>query len=149
MSLWQQCVDLGSDSAPKNILFKASAVPTEMRHVYADLLRSAEPLEGEAGIVADPLNGSLRCGIRSADGQNHGSSVQTSTLAQLLSFLQNARAVSQEHGGSLVLQRGSLAVKTAFDVWGPDPQGLGVMHSLKRTFDPRHILNPGRFVGEI
>ena len=44
---------------------------------------------------------------------------------------------------------GSLAVKTAFDVWGPDPQGLGVMHSLKRTFDPRNILNPGRFVGEI
>ena len=147
--LWQQCVDLGSDSAPKNILFKASAVPTEMRHVYADLSRSAEHLEGEAGIVADPLNGSLKCGIRSADGRNQESTVQTSTLAQLLSFLQNARAVSQEHGGSLVLQRGSLAVKTAFDVWGPDPQGLGVMHSLKRTFDPRHILNPGRFVGEI
>ena len=149
VSLWQMCVDLGSDSAPKNILFKASSVPTEMRHVYADLSRSAEHLEGEAGIVADPLNGSLKCGIRSADGQNHGSSVQTSTLAQLLGFLQNARAVSQEHGGSLVLQRGSLAVKTAFDVWGPDPQGLGVMHSLKRTFDPRNILNPGRFVGEI
>ena len=98
---------------------------------------------------ADPLSGSLKCGIRSADGRNQESTVQTSTLAQLLSFLQNARAVSQEHGGSLVLQRGSLAIKTAFDVWGPDPQGLGVMHSLKRTFDPHHILNPGRFVGEI
>ncbi len=147
--LWQQCVDLGSDSAPSNVLFKASAVPTETRHVYADLLRSAEPIEGAVGIVADPLNGSLKCGIRPADGENQESSAKTSTLAKGLSFLQHARAVSQEHGGSLVLQRGSPALKTAFDVWGPSPQGLSVMRSLKQTFDPRKILNPGRFVAKI
>ena len=147
--LWQQCVDLGSDSAPSNVLFKASAVPTEMRLVYADLLRSAEPIEGAVGIVADPLNGSLKCGIRPADGENQESSAKTSTLAKGLSFLQHARAVSQEHGGSLVLQRGSPALKTAFDVWGPSPQGLSVMRSLKQTFDPRNILNPGRFVAKI
>ncbi len=145
-SLWQLCVDLGSDSAPTNVLFKASAVPTEMRHVYADLLRAAEPLDEDAGIVADPLNGSLKCGIRGSDGQGQESYAQASTLAQHLSFLQHARAVSQEHGGSLVLQRGTVALKAAFDVWGPSPQGLQFMQNLKQAFDPHRILNPGRFV---
>ena len=124
-------------------------MPTAVNHVYADVLRSAKSIDGEVEIVADPFNGLIKCGVQLAADQKPATSPQRSSLAQLLSFLQNARAVSQEHGGSLVLQRGSLAIKTAFDVWGPDPQGLGVMHSLKRTFDPRHILNPGRFVGEI
>ena len=149
VSLWQQCVDLGWETAAPDILFKASAVPTAVNHVYADVLRSAKSIDGEVEIVADPFNGLIKCGVQLAADQKPATSPQRSSLAQLLSFLQNARAVSQEHGGSLVLQRGSLAIKTAFDVWGPDPQGLGVMHSLKRTFDPRHILNPGRFVGEI
>ncbi len=148
-TLWQLCVDLGSDSAPTNVLFKASAVPSEMRHVYADLLRAAEPLDEHAGFVADPLNGSLKCGIHAADAQPQDSSVDADTLARHLRFLQHARAVSQEHGGSLVLQRGTVALKAAFDVWGPSPQGLQFMQNLKQAFDPHRILNPGRFVAGI
>lgn len=148
-SLWQEYVDVGSVGAPTEVLFKANAVPTEMRHVYAELLRAAEPLAGDVGMLADPLNGSLKCGIRSAGTESQESSAQTSTRAELLNFLQHGRAVSQEHGGSLVLQRGPLALKSAFDVWGPNPQGLSIMQNLKRTFDPRNILNPGRFVANL
>jgi glycolate oxidase FAD binding subunit len=148
-TLWQKCVDVGAVGAPEDILFQASAVPTQLRHVYAELARSAEPVEGEVGVVADPLNGSLKCGIRAGETAMQEPLDQTSPLAALLSFLRHARAVSEEHGGSLVLQRGTPALKTAFDVWGPNPQGMSVMKNLKQTFDPRHILNPGRFVGEI
>ena len=148
-SLWQACVDVGSVGGPADVLLKASAVPSEVRHVYADLLRSAEPLEGAVGVLADPLSGLLKFGIRSMDGQEQDPSVHSATSAKFLSFLQHARAVSQEHGGSFILQRGSPALKTAFDVWGPNLQGLSVMRSLKQTFDPRNILNPGRFVAKI
>ena len=148
-SLWQQCVDLGADSGPENILFQANTVPSQLRHVYAELERSTEPLSVGVGIVADPLNGSLKCGILAADEGNHESGDQPSPVAALLSFLHHARAVSQEHGGSLVLQRGTVALKAAFDVWGQSPQGLDIMRNLKQTFDPHHILNPGRFVSGI
>ena len=148
-SLWQQCVDVGADSSPENILFQANAVPSQLRHVYAELARSAEPLSVGVGVVADPLNGSLQCGILAVGEMNQESVDQTSPVAALLSFLHHARAVSQEHGGSLVLQRGTVALKTAFDVWGPSPQGLENMKNLKQTFDPHHILNPGRFVSGI
>ncbi len=148
-ALWQQCVDVGAAGAPSDVLFQANSVPTAMRHVYADLLRAAESLRGNAGMIADPLNGSLKCGILPANGQETKTQEQTSALAELLSLLQHARAVSQEHGGSLVLQRGEPALKAAFDVWGPSPQGMSIMQNLKQTFDPHHILNPGRFVGDI
>ena len=148
-SLWQEYVDVGSDGTPADVLFKASAVPTELRHVYAELSRAAEHLAGEAGILADPLNGSLKCGIRAANTENGEASAQAPASAELPSFLQLGRAVSQEHGGSLVLQRGTLALKAAFDVWGPDPQGLSIMRNLKQTFDPHNILNPGRFVADL
>ena len=149
VSLWQQCVDLGANGAPEDVLFQANAVPTQLRHVYAELARSAELVEGEVGVMADPLSGSLKCGILAGVAEKQELVDQTSPLAALLSFLHHARAVSQEHGGSLVLQRGTVALKAAFDVWGPSPQGLGIMKNLKQTFDPHHILNPGRFVSGI
>lgn len=31
-------------------------------------------------------------------------------------------------------------------VWGPPPPGFAVMQALKDRFDPRNILNPGRFI---
>lgn len=148
-AIWRRCVDVGMESGPENVLFKAAAVPAEMRHVYADLLRAAEPLDAHVGLLADPLNGSLKCGIQSAAKEAENPSARSETQAQYLGFLQHARAVSQEHGGSLVLQRGPLALKTAFDVWGPDPQGFGTMRNIKQAFDPHNVLNPGRFVGGI
>lgn len=148
-TLWQQCVDVGADSAPENILFQANAVPSQLRHVYGELTRFAEPLRGAVGVLADPLSGSLKCGVISGHQEDQESVDQESTLAALLSFLQHARTVSQEHGGSLVLQRGTVALKAAFDVWGPSPQGMSIMQNLKQTFDPHYILNPGRFVGDI
>ena len=51
------------DCAP-DILFKASAVPTAVNHVYADVLRSAKSIDGEVEIVADPFNGLIKCGVQ-------------------------------------------------------------------------------------
>jgi glycolate oxidase FAD binding subunit len=51
-------------------------------------------------------------------------------------------------GGSLVVERAPLELKRAADVWGPIPEpSLTVMKRLKAEFDPRGILNRGRFVG--
>jgi glycolate oxidase FAD binding subunit len=50
--------------------------------------------------------------------------------------------------GSLVVERAPLYLKSAADVWGSIPEpALAVMRRLKTEFDPRGVLNPGRFVG--
>jgi glycolate oxidase FAD binding subunit len=39
--------------------------------------------------------------------------------------------------------------KRGIDIWGPAPETLPVMQSLKEQFDPGRVLNAGRFVGFI
>jgi len=49
--------------------------------------------------------------------------------------------------GSVVIERGSTALRTRVDPWGVVAPGpLELMRALKREFDPRAVLNPGRFV---
>jgi len=46
------------------------------------------------------------------------------------------------------VERAPVELKHAADVWGPVPEpALAVMKRLKAEFDPRGILNRGRFVG--
>lgn len=53
-------------------------------------------------------------------------------------------------GGSVIVQASPRALRATVDPWGPvEPAALAVMRGLKDEFDPRRVLNPGRFVGGI
>jgi glycolate oxidase FAD binding subunit len=52
-------------------------------------------------------------------------------------------------GGYLVVMALPDAARDGIDVWGTPPEGLSVMQRLKAAFDPKGILNPGRFAGGI
>ncbi len=60
-----------------------------------------------------------------------------------------AREVARKLGGYLVVERAGPDLKAAVDVWGPLGPELELMRRLKAEFDPKGILNPGRFVGGI
>jgi len=51
--------------------------------------------------------------------------------------------------GHTVVERVRSSVKSGFDVWGYNEPALKVMKRLKQEFDPKGLLNPGRFVGGI
>jgi glycolate oxidase FAD binding subunit len=69
------------------------------------------------------------------------------TTATVMS-IERLRAVVAKAGGSVVIERGPRALRVAVDPWGPiaEPE-LAIMRGLKHEFDPRGVLNPGRFVG--
>jgi len=50
---------------------------------------------------------------------------------------------------SLVIQRCPTELKRSLDVWGEPGSSLPLMRALKNKLDPRHTLNPGRYVGGI
>jgi glycolate oxidase FAD binding subunit len=53
-------------------------------------------------------------------------------------------------GGSVIVEQCPRALKEAIDVWGPvDPQAFALMKRIKAEFDPKSVLNPGRFVGRL
>ena len=49
-------------------------------------------------------------------------------------------------GGYLVAESLPAEWKRAIDVWGKPAAGLELMRGIKRAFDPRGVLSPGRFV---
>lgn len=55
------------------------------------------------------------------------------------------RTAIERGGGSLVILRDA----GELDAWGTAGDTIPLMHALKQQFDPRGILNPGRFVGGI
>jgi len=89
-------------------------------------------LVGEAG------NGILRAAVE-------GSALPDTWGREIVAPLREALGAE---GASLVVERAPLYLKPAADVWGPVPEtALAVMSRLKTEFDPRGVLNPGRFVG--
>lgn len=51
--------------------------------------------------------------------------------------------------GHAVVLSAPLELKAHLDVWGRPPSGIHLMRRLKEQFDPKGILNPGRFVDRI
>ena len=65
----------------------------------------------------------------------------------LATALRALRSEAEAAGGSLVLEAAPVAIKRVLDAWGEPREGFSVMRRLKAEFDPRGVMNPGRFVG--
>jgi FAD/FMN-containing dehydrogenase len=50
---------------------------------------------------------------------------------------------------SAVIIAGEHPSRPLLRVWGAAPDALDRMRALKDRFDPKHTLNPGRFIGGI
>jgi glycolate oxidase FAD binding subunit len=61
------------------------------------------------------------------------------------------RPLAERAAGHVLLARAPATLKAVQDVWAPlpDPQALAVMGALKRAFDPKGILNPGRYIARL
>jgi glycolate oxidase FAD binding subunit len=63
-------------------------------------------------------------------------------------LVERVRGAVAEVGGHVMVRRAPLAVRRAVDPWGPvEPGPMALMRALRDEFDPRRVLNPGRFVG--
>ena len=83
-------------------------------------------------------------------GLVHAELVAGSEAKAVDSFIEVARSAAKAASGTLVLESIPSELKHKFDVFG---DGLGpelaLMRRLKEEFDPKRLLNPGRFVGRI
>jgi len=116
-------------------------IASEIRRLafWADELEKSFARRGLAvAVVGEAGNGIFRA---AADGRMTPEAWAKEIVAPLREGLAG-------EGGSLVVERAPVELKHAVDVWGPVPEpSLTVMKRLKAEFDPRGILNRGRFVG--
>jgi len=101
----------------------------------AGLVRRLRELDPQGSIQAHAASGIVNARLNAGAGE--------------AAALVNHRLRPEVHaaGGHLiVLDRSAGAELGVQSLFGPDPEGWAVMQSIKRQFDPKGILNRGRFL---
>ncbi len=124
----------GMAHAGLEALWRGGVLPADCAKAV-QAIQAALPQRVQAAVAATVSHGALRGAFRAE------------TAGALVQGLNAAREALVGLGGYLVVQRLPDAARNGLDVWGRPPDGLGVMRRLKAAFDPKGILNPGRFVG--
>jgi glycolate oxidase FAD binding subunit len=98
---------------------------------------------------------SIGCGLLSHFASGHvafvfyrDGSFRESDLDGLASLIEDLRNASEEQG-VFVMEHAPTALKERVGVWGSTGGNRHIMEVLKKRFDPKGTLNPGRFVDGI
>jgi glycolate oxidase FAD binding subunit len=75
--------------------------------------------------------------------------VDATDCARIVDFILAVRDFLTSTGGTAVVLKGPPLLRQKMDVWGTAGTALPLMKRIKEQFDPRGILNRGRFVGGI
>lgn len=75
--------------------------------------------------------------------------ISTGGNAESVQWFTKLTAAVREHRGHAIIHSAPSDLKRSVDVWGPAPVTLSLMREIKHQFDPKNLLNPGRFVGGI
>jgi glycolate oxidase FAD binding subunit len=128
----------GRPDGPGRVSFTLACEIPRVGYWLGEVEHLAASLKTPVFVVGEAGNGVLHCSL---PAEVAGRPFVSELVLPL-------RRGLEAEGGSLVVDRIPPALKRDFDVWGPIPAGaLALMRRIKHEFDPRGILNPGRFVG--
>jgi len=116
----------------EGVTLRIGTVPTRL----VEILGVVQAVLPGAAVAGSAGLGALRALITHADG------------TALVGALARLRATVGEVDGAVIVERAPRAVRERLDPWGPVPApAMAMMRAIKAEFDPRGVLNPGRFVG--
>jgi glycolate oxidase FAD binding subunit len=120
------------------VLLRAAGEPRRLLDWVGEAQAAAGRARVQAAVLAQPGHGVIHLAL--GEGGEIGG-----ILGELIRPL---RARLEAEGGSLVVERAPIELKSQCDVWGEiNPETLTIMTRIKREFDPTDVLNPGRFLG--
>jgi len=127
-TFWQDLVNEYAESTSQVVI----AMSTRPRDIQALARRVAEiGSRSGARLQVSPGTGSLRIGMPDNEDQLE------EPVAEIIS-------VANGYNAPYVLESAPLSLRSAVPAWGVEPEGIDVMRSVKRQFDPSNVLNPGR-----
>jgi glycolate oxidase FAD binding subunit len=128
----------GSPDGGEEVALKMAFPPAELTGVLDSTLGAcsrrgldAPRITGQAGI------GVLYVGLSGGDEDGQ------------VAVAEELREIWVRRGGSVVVREAPVSFKRRVEAWGPLGTRLELTRRVKEKFDPRGIMNPGRFVGGI
>lgn len=139
--------DLGEGEEAARLIAAVSELPGQ-RMAEETVLKIGVP-PGESCAALDAVGEALRAaGAEAAVHAHGGSGVVYAELAlapaDVASLVGRLRAGMAGRRGHLVVQACPAAAKAGLDVWGP-VAAARLVREMKAAFDPRGLLNPGRY----
>lgn len=128
--LWETICEFPAEGESP-LVVKASMVPSRAMQ-FAELVLSIDP---QASIQIHAGNGIVLARFAKFD---------TGEVSRAL--IGKLQPLAQQSGGSCVVLSSSLSGLTRQAIWGGTSAASAWMAQVKRQFDPKNILNPGRFV---
>ena len=119
------------------VAVKISAPPAELTGVLDSTLGASSRLGVTPRITGHAGTGVTYVGLSGGDEEARAGVVE------------ELREIWLRRGGSVVVREAPPAFKERVEVWGPVGTRLQLTRRVKEKFDPRGVLNPGRFVGGI
>jgi glycolate oxidase FAD binding subunit len=121
----------------RSITYRIQAFPDDAHERFTALCALAERFDLRIDAIIDAMNGDVILRVSDLDALALGAKIEMFDDA-LHDIEAGATVIAGNHPSRVLLR-----------VWGEEPDGLAYMRSLKSRFDPKNILNPGRFVGGI
>jgi glycolate oxidase FAD binding subunit len=122
----------------EHVVLRLGSVRTRLGAILDRLTEVGARLRGPIDLCARFGNGLIYASLPLPQSEQ-----ETAELVETLTAMRNELAAQR---GYLVVESASPAFKAQFDCWGDVGSQFEVMAGLKRAFDPRRVLNPGRFV---
>jgi glycolate oxidase FAD binding subunit len=143
-NLWQALLDRfrPSRAVPMDhAVIRVGTVRTRVEAMLDKLTELSSRLDTPMELSARVGNGLVYASFRL-----NGDAEQSARLTQMLTEMRQGLTAER---GYMVVESAPPALKTQIDCWGDVGPQAEVMVGLKRAFDPRRVLNPGRFVAHL
>lgn len=130
--LWARIRDFGAND--REVLYKMTVPTGSVARVLATVERSGESGE-RVRYVAHAGAGAVWL-VPDGDPRS-------------MPGFEKLAALAREHRGYAMVAKAPWELKEGIDVWGEAPASLHLMRRVKREFDPKDVLSPGRFVAGV
>ena len=138
----------GEFSDSETLAFRASGRLDQLPRFAEAARRAAGSGKYRCAISSHAGSGVLRCRLAPEDAE----SSPLEAWRVFSSICREGRDAAQARSIHLRVDSGPDSLKERISVWGEDalePAALQVMRNIKKTYDPKGILSPGRFVGRM
>jgi glycolate oxidase FAD binding subunit len=125
-------------TAAVNVKLKLNCLPSQVAAMAGQLEALSQELKAELRLKAHAGSGVIRAYL--AFGES------AFTTSKFVQQLQNLRAFLKPARGTVIVEVAPESLKASIDVWGYDFKDKALMQQIRQQYDPRGILNPGRFV---